>query len=131
MKLINLYELEGMIIGDGINEREIKLYASPESDISRENFALGLTIIKPGQVHETHSHIGNQEIIYVNKGDGIAIVENYKGTHEFRIRENHILSLDYNEAHSFINDGKEDLELLWIYSPSGVADEKFLIRTQK
>ena len=128
MKLINLYEQKGIKIGEGMNEREVKLFASPKSEIRREDFELGLTIIKPGQVHEMHNHTDNQEIIYVNKGDGIAVVENYKGTHEFRIRENDILSLDYNESHSFINDGKMDLELLWIYSPSGLAEGKFLIK---
>lgn len=123
MKKTSIYQEKGVFINEGINRREIKLLASPKSKIKRDDFAMGLTIIEPGKIHEAHEHNSNEEIVFVYEGKGIANI----GDISTSVEKGDLIGIDYNEAHSFTNTGDEDLVLLWVYSPPGIADEKFYI----
>lgn len=122
MERLSIEEKKGVFINEDINRREVKLFASPKSKIKRD-FAIGMTIIKPGKVHEPHEHDKNQEIVVVYEGKGIASI----GEKTFAIEKGDLISIEYNETHCFENNSNENLKLLWIYSPSGLADEKFII----
>ena len=124
MEKISISEKRGIIYNEGIHQREIILYASPKSKIKRDDFALGLTIIKSNKVHEFHKHDKNQEIVIVYDGKGMATI----GDDSFEIERGDLISIDYDEKHSFTNNENEDLKLLWVYSPAGLADEKVLIK---
>lgn len=109
-------QMKGKTINAGtINQRLIKLIASPVSPICRESFGCGMTIMPPGHVHEPHRHELNEELIYVVSGSGEAII----GEATVPVIAGQIISLDKNEMHQFINTGTDELRLLWIYSPSG------------
>lgn len=121
------FEIEkkkGTFIGQGKYHREVKLFSSSKSEISTEKFALGMTIIEPGQWHEEHEHDANQEIMLIYEGTGILT----SNGEEFQVKKGDIFSFEYNEAHGFRNTGTTALKILWIYHPPGVAEEKFLVR---
>ena len=120
MHLTSLGEIDGLTINEGINERTIKILASRNSIIKREQFTVGVSIIGPGQIHEEHGHDGNQELIVVIGGQGLAKISGQ----ESEIHFGSILGLDRGEPHAFINTGTTELTLLWIYDPPG-AEDKF------
>lgn len=124
MVKFNLEEKEGTFIGEGITRREVKLFSSPNSPIATEDFALGMTIIDPGQEHEIHEHECNSEIQVIYEGQGIM----KSGEQRIPIEKGQIIGLDTLEPHGFINTGKTPLKILWIYYPPGLAEEKFLIK---
>lgn len=111
-----LDNIEGNDINQGtINERKIKLLASPKSPAKRDEYGCGMAIIPVGHTHEEHAHEMNEELIYVISGEGYGIIEGNK----IDIAAGHIIAIDKKERHSFYNTGREELKLLWIYSPSG------------
>lgn len=114
---------KGIFINKNKYIREIKLFTSPKSEIKREDFALGMTIIGVNKRHEVHAHVENKEIIVVYEGIGEAIIDG----NIVSIEKDDIIEIEKNESHGFINTGNKELKLLWIYSPPGVADEKFFV----
>lgn len=114
---------KGVMIGQGITAREVKLFTSPHSTIQSEDFSTGITVIPPGKEHEIHRHEANLELQVIYNGTGIL----YSGGKEYSVCKGDIIGLGLNEEHGFRNTGKENLEILWIYYPSGAAEEKFLI----
>lgn len=124
MLFTHIDAIKGKSINDGtVNQRRIKLIASPVSMIRRDSFGCGMTIMPPGHVHEAHRHAGNEELIYVVSGIGEAHV----GGTVTAVAAGNIISLDRDEPHQFVNTGTGELRLLWVYSPSGAeirfADE--------
>jgi len=122
LKKLIIEHVKGKVINEGVNEREVRLLASPYSQIKREDFSVGVTIIQPGHVHEEHRHVDHQELIVVLGGEGIARVSG----EEFIVSRGCVIDLEKNEPHKFINNGESNLELLWIYSPPG-PEKKFLL----
>ncbi|MDR3592337.1 MAG: cupin domain-containing protein [Negativicutes bacterium] len=116
-----LDKIEGVTINQDINERMIKVLASRRSAIKRDQFTVGVSIIGPGKIHEEHKHDDNQELITVIGGEGVARIDG----REFAISQGSVIGLDRGERHGFVNTGKTDLMMLWIYDPPG-AEEKFL-----
>lgn len=116
-------EKKGVVIGKDEYEREVKLFSSPKSKISTEGFALGMTIIEPGQKHEEHEHDANKEIMVIYDGEGQLLSNGIV----LNVQKGDIMGFDFNEPHGFINIGTTPLKILWIYHPTGVADEKFLV----
>ena len=63
--------VKGKVINPGtINERRIKLFASPYSPAKRDAYGCGMALIDPGQVHEEHAHPDSEELIFVVQGTG-------------------------------------------------------------
>lgn len=122
MKKFPLELHKGTIIGADEFRREVKLFTSPKSLVETQDFALGMTIIEPGQKHEVHGHDGNQEVMVIYEGKGMAVIDDV----EVAICKGDIISVGKNETHGFMNTGEDDLKILWVYYPPGVADEKFL-----
>lgn len=114
---------KGIFINENEFRRQIKLFASPKSLIARKHFALGMTIIGVNKIHESHAHDSNEEIVLVYEGKGIAKI----GEKQINIEKGDLIGIEKKESHKFINDGCSELKLLWIYSPPGEADEKFLL----
>ncbi len=121
MKYFKLDDVAGVTINQQINERQIKLLASPVSSVRREQFSVGVSIIEPGRIHEQHKHDGSQELIVVIGGEGLATIAGQ----EFAIGLGSVISIDRGESHGFVNTGGSALTLLWIYDPPG-AESKFL-----
>lgn len=124
MKKFSLSEKKGVFICKDEYYREVKLFASPNSEISAETFALGMTVIEPGKRHEEHVHDTNKEIMVIYEGEGILLSKGEK----IHVKKDDVMGFDYNEPHGFINTGDVPLKILWIYHPPGLAEEKFLTK---
>jgi mannose-6-phosphate isomerase-like protein (cupin superfamily) len=109
-------DIKGKEINSGtINQRRIKLLASPQSPAKREQYSCGMAIIPAGHIHEEHAHPTSEELIYVVSGTGDAKI----GGVEFVVGPGQIIAIDKGEAHQFFNTGPDELRLLWIYAPPG------------
>jgi quercetin dioxygenase-like cupin family protein len=115
-----LDEVAGVTINQQINERRIKLLASPTSSIKRHQFSVGVSIVEPGKIHEKHKHDESEELIVVIGGEGLAEIAGQ----EFAIGYGSVIGIDRGESHGFVNTGQSALVLLWIYDPPG-AERKF------
>lgn len=122
MYRLKLEKTAGTFIGEGKTLREVRLFTSPRSRISTEDFALGMTVINPGQEHEVHRHQVNSEVQLIYEGTGLMRAEGG----EFPIEKGDVIGLNVKEAHGFVNTGGVPLKILWIYYPPGLAEEKFL-----
>jgi len=116
MRQLSIADIRGKAINEGtINERLIKLIASPKGPILRKEYGCGVTIIAPGQAHEEHAHPDSEELILVLQGVGVGKV----GEQDVKIMPRDLIAIDKGEPHQFTNTGNEELLLYWIYSPSG------------
>jgi mannose-6-phosphate isomerase-like protein (cupin superfamily) len=121
-----LDEVSGVTINQQINERRIKLLASPVSEIRRQNFSVGVSIVAPGKVHEEHQHDASEELIVVIGGEGQAKIAGQ----EFAIGYGSVIDIGKGESHGFVNPSQSPLVLLWIYDPPG-AEKKFVSERAK
>lgn len=126
MRHCKLDEVAGVIINKQINERRIKLLASPNSAIKREQFSVGVSIVEPGRIHEEHKHDQSEEMIVVISGEGQTKIAG----HEFAVGYGSVIDIDRGEPHGFVNTGQAPLTLLWIYDPPG-AESKFISKSTK
>ena len=114
--------VKGKVINPGtINERRIKLFASPYSPARRDAYGCGMALIDPGQVHEEHAHPDSKELIFVVHGTGTGRIAGQ----EVQVQQGDLIAIEKGEPHQFRNTGAEQLRLLWIYSPPG-PEKKFL-----
>lgn len=127
MHKFSVNDVEGVVINkDTVYERTVKLFASPDCVIKRDEYACGMTVIDIGQAHEEHAHSDSRELILVFQGSGIAIING----EELVIKQGDVIALEEGEAHAFKNIGGEKLCLYWVYSPPG-PEKKFLIGAYK
>jgi mannose-6-phosphate isomerase-like protein (cupin superfamily) len=116
MRHLSISDIRGKVINPGtVNERLIKLLASPKGPIVRKEYGCGVTIVTPGQIHEEHAHPDSEELILVLQGTGTGKVSGQ----EIQIGPRDIVAISKGESHQFANTGSEELILYWIYSPSG------------
>lgn len=122
MQQFSVDDIKGKVINSGtINERRIKLFASPDARVKRNDYGCGMAIIDPGQVHEEHAHPTSEELILVVQGVGTARI----GGKDITVKPMDIVGIDKGEPHTFTNTGNEQLKLYWVYSPPG-PEKKFL-----
>ena len=126
MQHFSLDDVAGVTINKQINERRIKVLASPTSSIKRQQFSVGMSLIEPGKIHEEHKHDGNEELIVVMGGEGMAKIAGQ----EFAVGYGSVIAIDPGDYHGFVNTGHQPLILLWIYDPPG-AESKFATRVPR
>lgn len=126
MRMISVKDYKGVTIHEGtVNQREIRLFASPDCIIQRTDFALGMSVVPPGKIHEEHAHSDNEELMFVYQGTGKGTV----GGENITIKPGDMIAVEKGEPHSFVNTGDEELCILWVYSPPG-SEKKFLNEEQ-
>lgn len=122
MYKFSVESVKGKVINAGtVNERRIKLFASPHSRVKRNAYGCGMALIDPGNIHEEHAHPDSEELIFVVQGTGIGKV----GGEEVAIKSGDLIAIEKGETHTFTNTGTEQLALYWVYSPPG-PEERFL-----
>ena len=88
-----------------------------EPDVTgAETFSFGMVILAPGKGHESHSHPGVEEIIFVMSGEGEQMVDHQPPV---PVRPGASIFIPSGVDHSTINTGWEPLRLLVVYSPPG------------
>ncbi len=96
------------------HDRDIQVLASPFTPRSSKNFAVGITSLEPGKVHEVHTHEA-EEVVYILCGSGTGTLCGKP----FAIAPGTIVQIDSFDPHGFINEGDTNLDLLWVTSPPG------------
>ncbi|WP_052343572.1 cupin domain-containing protein [Bacillus massiliigorillae] len=94
-----------------------------------EHKVFGHTIFGPGGgAHELHVHPNAEEILYVIKGQGIAI----SGDEEFEIGPGDLIFVPKGDRHFFKNTHPiEDLETVWIYGGAPSLEKAGYITLEK
>jgi mannose-6-phosphate isomerase-like protein (cupin superfamily) len=94
-----------------------------DADVFLTNWAyVDHLLIPPGASDGLHRHKGVEEIYYVLNGDGQVQVDDETA----EIHKGDGVPIRFNEAHSFTNNGKADLELMIV----GISAEKNVLDTE-
>lgn len=113
--------ISGVSINSFPNDRLIKLLSSPSISRNSTHFAVGLSLIEPGRIHEEHSHDA-EEVIYIISGKGELTIN---GNEIVSLSKGTVIVLKAGEKHSIKVLGDEQLVCLWIYAPPG-PEKKFI-----
>lgn len=115
-RAVNAGDVPGVKINTPPYDRIIKLLCSPSIARKSQNFAVGISVIPFGHIHEEHQH-PSEEVIYILSGKGEITINSIEIV---RLERNSVVILKANEPHSIIvTSPDEDLTCLWVYAPPG------------
>jgi quercetin dioxygenase-like cupin family protein len=83
-----------------------------------KGLSMGYQTVAPGGRVRTHSHDAQVELQICFRGEGTVLVD---GT-PHRLRPGTACFLGYDTKHEIINDGADELVMLWVIAPSGLED---------
>ncbi len=96
----------------------VTIKLTPE-DTGSNSASMGIQSVAPGGFVREHSHTHQEEIIYVLKGKGTAII----GGVRFTMAPGSAFFLPKVVRHSFVNDGEDELLFTWTIMPGyGLQD---------
>ncbi len=96
-------------------ERTLKLLISPEMQPVGRGLGMGLLSLPPGHCSAPHSHEQEQETWYIISGEG-----NFRvGDEEAIVGADAVVVSPPRLVHQVTNTGKEELRILWIFTPAG------------
>jgi mannose-6-phosphate isomerase-like protein (cupin superfamily) len=81
-------------------------------------FSLGIQVVAPRSYIRKHIHDRHREVLFVWGGRGKAVVAG----EEHVMQVGTVIALPAGVEHMFINEGEEELKLLWILSPNGLEE---------
>jgi len=114
MRLIDIMALQGMHMPSG---RATRVLIGENGALAGQHFCQGYVVIKPGGSIPLHHHQMEETYTVLTGCGKITVNEQEAQIHAGQLA--HILP---GETHSVVNDGKEDLHLMFVYSPYLVAD---------
>lgn len=97
---------------------QIEVLFAPHIVAMEHPIGFGTQTVPPGGYVREHAHDRNEEVIYVVRGKGRAVVEGVShvmvpGTTFF---------IGKNCRHMFINEGEDDISWTWLIVPNGLED---------
>ena len=118
-------ELEGLVLAVDEGERRVwRLGATsliikvdPQNGGS-QNLVMGYGALPRGEAIIPHRHPHADEIIFVHRGSGIAVL----GSRETSVREGATIYIPRNTRVSLRNTGSEPLAIAFFFSPPGFED---------
>jgi len=102
--------------------RELKVLLSPKIHHTSENLGLGMVRIPPGESGNAHWHNEEQETWFILSGRGKLVI----GEDSIELVPNMVVVVPFGVQHQIINDGNEELEALFIFTPAG-PEEDFIV----
>jgi quercetin dioxygenase-like cupin family protein len=83
-----------------------------------KGLSMGYQTVAPGGRVREHSHGGQVELQICFRGQGRVVVDG--ASHD--LRPGTACFLGYDVKHEIINEGEDDLVMLWVIAPSGLED---------
>ena len=81
--------------------------------IAMDKLFVGLNAFEPGQEHKIHTHIGQDKLYFVVKGEGDVTVEQ----ETTRIRKGDLVAVRAGEAHALTNPSPKRLVVMVVMAP--------------
>jgi mannose-6-phosphate isomerase-like protein (cupin superfamily) len=81
-------------------------------------FSLGIQVVAPRSYIRRHIHDRHREVLFVWGGRGRAVIDGA----EHVMQPGTVIALPMGVEHMFVNEGEEDLKLLWILAPHGLEE---------
>ena len=100
-------------------ERTVHLIVEPANSDTKE-FLMGTVDVPPGSSIPYHAHTGEEEIMFVYEGRGIATVDGK----EYKVSKGSVVLTPQGCQHGFTNTSTDNLSIAFFYSPPGI--EKML-----
>ena len=97
---------------------QIEVVFAPHLVPMEHPIGFGTQTVPPGGHVREHAHDRNEEVIYVVRGRGRAVLDG----------ENHPMVpgsaffIGRNRRHMFVNEGAEDITWVWLIVPNGLED---------
>ena len=113
MKLVQLDEIEGMTFPAG---RTTRVLTGPDL-LPAKNFTAGYVVIQPKGTVPLHAH-SNEEIYIFVRGTGKIKV----GSKEQIVEAVSAIYIEPNTEHLLQNIGEDEIIMIFVYSPAGMAD---------
>lgn len=113
MKVVKLDEVEGMTFPAGRTTRVL----TGQNLLPVKNFTAGYVVIEPKGTIPLHAH-SNEEIYIFLKGAGKIKVE----SQEEIVEAVSAIYIEPDKEHFLQNTGDDELIMIFVYSPAGVAD---------
>ena len=105
---------------DGWNRMQVQRLCT-EANFGSKLTVMGRTIFPPnGAAHELHYHENAEEVIYILRGHGRALVND----EEFDFKEGDVIFVPVGAPHFIRNtDPVEELEHIWVYGGVGSIEK--------
>ena len=113
MKVVKLDEVEGMTFPAGRTTRVL----TGQNLLPVKNFTAGYVVIEPKGTIPLHAH-SNEEIYIFLKGAGKIRVE----SQEEIVEAVSAIYIEPDKEHFLQNTGDDELIMIFVYSPAGIAD---------
>jgi len=112
VKIVKLNELKGMTFPAGRTTRVL----TGQNLLPTKNFTAGYVVIEPNGRIPEHTH-SNEEVYIFVKGIGKMRV----GSEEERVEAVSAVYIEPNAKHFLQNTGDDEMIMIFIYSPAGIA----------
>ncbi|GLK72150.1 cupin domain-containing protein [Ancylobacter dichloromethanicus] len=96
----------------------IDVIFSPDMVPMEFPIGFGTQTVPPGGYVREHAHDRNEEVIFVIRGKGRAVVEGVSHA----MQPGSAFFIGRNRRHMFINEGTEDILWTWLIVPNGLED---------
>jgi len=113
LKVVKLDEVEGMTFPAGRTTRVL----TGQNLLPVKNFTAGYVVIEPKGTIPLHAH-SNEEIYIFLKGAGKIKVE----SQEEIVEAVSAIYIEPDKEHFLQNTGNDELIMIFVYSPAGIAD---------
>jgi len=113
LKVVKLGEVEGMTFPAGRTTRVL----TGQNLLPVKNFTAGYVVIEPKGTIPLHAH-SNEEIYIFLKGAGKIRVE----SQEEIVEAVSAIYIEPDKEHFLQNTGDDELIMIFVYSPAGIAD---------
>jgi len=95
-------------------KRTVRILVDPVED-GAKRISLGLCVIDPKSEIPYHSHDEAEEVMYILRGRGKAIIDGV----EYELKENSSMYCPPKRMHQIVNPNPEELWFVFAYSPPG------------
>ncbi|MDI3534344.1 MAG: hypothetical protein PWQ82_709 [Thermosediminibacterales bacterium] len=114
MKKYNVFDIKGTDFPAG---RNTKVIVGPGAPVEAEGFVMGYVTIYPGGSVPLHSH-EQEEVYLILKGNGEIRIKDKS----LSVKKGDYVYISPHQEHHLMNNGKEDLVMIFCYAPKGVVE---------